>query len=86
MKPKIYYVKLVAGILLTAGAIAGIVQIMTLRPVTKPAPIVRDPEPPRLTMEEHLEELRRRSVELAKTPAYREMVRRGCEQGLYKCD
>ena len=91
MKPKIYHVKLIAAGLLTAGALAGIVQIMTPRPVIQPEPVTRDAGPVRFgkdnrTLAEHLEELKRCSVELAKTPEYREMVRKGCEQGLYKCD
>lgn len=88
---KVFHVHLIAAVLLTGGAIAGIVQIMTPRPVIQPEPVTRDVGPVRYgkdnrTLAEHLEELKRRSVELAKTPEYREMVRKGCEQGLYKCD
>lgn len=86
MKVSRLYVNLIAGVLCVAGVIAGSIQMA--RPAVQPAPVpvVRDPGPPRPTLEAQLEELKRRSVELATTPEYRELVRKGCEQGLYKCD
>jgi len=86
MKISRLYVNLIAGVLCAAGVIAGSVQMARPAVQSAPAPVVRDPGPHRPTMEEQLEEMKRRSVELAQTPEYREMVRTGCEQGLYKCD
>lgn len=86
MKISRLYVNLIAGVLCVAGVIAGSVQMA--RPAVQPAPtpVVRDLGPPRPTLEEHLEELRRRSDEVAATPEYQAMVREGCERGYYKCD
>lgn len=88
---KVFHVHLIAAVLLTGGAIAGVVQIMTPRPVIQPEPVTRDAGPVRFgkdnrTLAEHLEELKRRSMELAKTPEYQAMVRDGCERGYYRCD